>query len=70
MVRQGPFEFPSTTLELSAADLIVAVDGKPVRTGDDYFSIIETKQPGDKITLTILRGGKPQQVSLKLEAGE
>ncbi len=68
--RQGPFLYKYQTRDVSAADLIVAVDGKPVRTRDDYFSYIETKQPGDKITLTILRGGKQQQVSLKLEAGE
>jgi S1-C subfamily serine protease len=68
--RQGPFLYKYQTRDLSAADVIVAVDGKPVHSRDDYFSLIETKQAGDKITLTILRGGKQQQVSLKLEAGE
>jgi S1-C subfamily serine protease len=68
--RQGPFLYKYQTRDLSAADLILAVDGKPVRTRDDYFSIIETKQPGDKIALTILRKGKQQEVSLKLDAGE
>lgn len=69
-VRSGPFIFPSTHLDLSAADLIVAVDGKPVRTGDNFLDIIETKKPGDAITLGVLRGGGRKQVSLKLEAGE
>jgi S1-C subfamily serine protease len=68
--RQGPIIYRYQTRDLSAADLILAVDGKPIRTQDDYFSIIETKQPGDTIALTILRGGRQQQVSLKLEAGE
>jgi S1-C subfamily serine protease len=69
-VRSGPFIFPSTHMDLSAADLIVAVDGKPIRTGDNFLDIIETKQPGDTIALTIVRGGKQKQVSLRLEAGE
>jgi S1-C subfamily serine protease len=68
--RQGPYLYKYQQRDLTAADIIVAVDGKPVRNRDDYFSFIETKQPGDKITLTILRGGKQQQVSLKLDAGE
>jgi S1-C subfamily serine protease len=50
--------------------LIVGIDGKPVRTGDAFLDIIETKQPGDQIVLNIVRGGKPENVSLKLEAGE
>jgi S1-C subfamily serine protease len=69
-VRKGPFIVPSTNVDLSAADLIVGIDGKPVRTGDAFLDIIETKQPGDQIVLNIVRGGKPENVSLKLEAGE
>jgi S1-C subfamily serine protease len=69
-IRQGPFIRPYQTRDISAADIIMAVDGKPVRARDDYFSIIENKRPGETITLTILRGGRQVQVPLKLEAGE
>ena len=70
IVPQGPFNFKSRSVDLSAADRIVAVDGKPVRTAADFFDLIETKQPGDKIVLSIIRQGKQQQVSLQLDAGE
>jgi S1-C subfamily serine protease len=68
--RQGPFIYKYQTRDISAADIIVAVDGKPVRARDDYFSIIENKRPGETIMLTILRGGRQMQVPLTLDAGE
>jgi S1-C subfamily serine protease len=69
-VRSGPFVFPQTNIDISSADFITAVDGKPVRSIDTFLDIIESKQPGDKVTLTILRGGKEKEVPLTLEAGE
>lgn len=68
--RQGPFVYRYQTRDISAADIIMAVDGKPVRARDDYFSIIENKRPGETIALTILRGGRQMEVPLKLESGE
>jgi S1-C subfamily serine protease len=70
IIPQGPFNFKSRTVDLASADRILAVDGKPVKTASDFFDLIDTKQPGDKITLTINRGGKQQEVALQLEAGE
>jgi len=55
-------------VNVAAADLIVAVDGKPIRTGDDFLDIIESKRPGDQIVLTIIRAGKQIQVPLRLDA--
>ena len=59
-----------TTINRAAADLIVGVDGKPVRTGDDFLDIIEAKRPGDQIVLNVIRNGKQIQVPLRLEATE
>ena len=68
--HQGPFTYEITTINRAAADLIVAVDGKPVRTGDDFLDIIEAKRPGDQVILTVIRGGKQMQIPLRLEAAE
>jgi 2-alkenal reductase len=48
-------------------DLIIAVNGKPVRVQSDLLSyIINHNRPGDEITLTVLRGGQPVEVKLTL----
>ena len=52
----------------SGGDLIVAVDGRPVRTEGDLMSyLLLNKSPGDVITLTVMRGD--QKVDLKLTLG-
>jgi S1-C subfamily serine protease len=68
--RQGPFIMTYETPDLAAADMIVAVDGKPIKTADEFLEAIETKQPGDQVTITAIRGGHQRQVPLKLEAAE
>jgi S1-C subfamily serine protease len=68
--RQGPFTTEQQVLNLAAADIITAVDGKPVRTGDDFLNIIENKRPGEQVVLTVIRDGKQIQVPLKLVASE
>jgi S1-C subfamily serine protease len=59
-----------TIIDRSAADLIVAVDGQPVKTGDDFLTIIEAKQPGEEVLLTVIRDGRETQIPLRLAAGE
>jgi S1-C subfamily serine protease len=66
--RQGPFEYQ--TVDRAAADLIVAVDGRPIKTADDFLDSIETKQPGDVVAVTVIRAGQQRQVPLRLEATE
>ena len=68
--RQGPFVYETQTVDRSAADLIVAVDGTPVKTGDDFLTAIEAKQPGDEVSLTVVRDGQQRRVPLRLEAAE
>ena len=66
--RQGPFIVQSRNF--AAADLIIAVDGKPIRTGDDFLDAIESKRAGEQVMLTIIRAGKQIQVPLLLEAAK
>jgi S1-C subfamily serine protease len=68
--RQGPFVYERQTIDRSAADLIVAVDGKPVKTADDFLDLIESKQPGDTVVVTVVRNGQKTQVPVQLDADE
>lgn len=49
-------------------DVITAIDGQTVNTFDDLLIYISLNtQPGQQVTLTILREGKNQEVSVTLE---
>jgi serine protease Do len=51
----------------TGGDVIVAVDGQPVKAFEDITSyLFENTQPGQKITLTVLRNGQQKTISLTL----
>ncbi len=66
--RQGPFVVEYQKPDFSVADIIVAVDGRPIKTGDDFLDAVEAKQPGEQVILTVLRAGQARQVALQLDA--
>jgi S1-C subfamily serine protease len=68
--RQGPFVYETETIDRSAADLIVAVDGDRISSADEFLDLVESKRPGDEVTLTIIRQGREQDIRLRLGAGE
>jgi Lon-like protease len=49
---------------LRAGDVITAVDGKPVTSTSDLSTLIYAHPAGSTLTVTILRGGKTQQVQV------
>ena len=59
---------PFTYVDRSAADLITAVDGKPVRTVAGFLSIVESKQPGERVMVSVTRDGSRVDVPVVLEA--
>ena len=52
--------------QTSVGDIITAVDGVKVTAVGDIISHFATKQPGDSVTLTILRDGDTIEVSVTL----
>jgi S1-C subfamily serine protease len=58
--------FTVRNLDYGLADIITAVDNKPVHSSDDLLSYIESKQIGTTVTLTILRQGKLVKIPVKL----
>ena len=68
--RQGPFIIKRENVDIAAADLIVAADSQPIKTADDFLSIVEAKQPGDEVIVTVFRGGRQTQIPLRLETSK
>jgi Lon-like protease len=54
--------------KLRAGDLIIRVDGSPVRIPDNLTRILARHRPGDSITLRVRRQGKERQIVLRAAA--
>ena len=65
--RRGPFVFER--LDRSKADLIIAIDGKPVKTVSEFREVIEGRNPGDVVALTIVREKRQLDIRVKLGGG-
>lgn len=66
--RRGPFVVEQ--VERNKADLIVEVDNNPIKTADDFLTIIESKNPGDAVVLTVIRDGKETRVAVRLTSSD
>jgi len=51
---------PAEAAGLKTGDTIIAVDGTKIKDGNELVSYISSKKPGDKVKLTLIRGGKEQ----------
>jgi putative serine protease PepD len=58
---------PADKAGLSEADVVVAVDGKPVSSMIDLAAKVRTHQPGDTVELTVESNGKQRVVDVQLE---
>jgi putative serine protease PepD len=57
---------PADKAGLQSDDVVTAVDGNEIESGDELRAAIDAKKPGDKITLTIQRGGEERTVQVTL----
>ncbi len=55
---------------LAAGDIVVAVNGKPMRSGGALRNAIGLQQIGDRMTLDIIRNGRPRTLYAKTTAPE
>jgi S1-C subfamily serine protease len=65
-VRRGPLVYTVEQDDRSAADIIVAVDGQSVDSASAFLEKIEEHQPGDRIVVTVIRGGETLQIPVSL----
>ena len=56
----------SATAGLRAGDVIVALDGGPIRTVEDLFAALRHHKPGDHVTITVVRGGRKLDLHVTL----
>jgi serine protease Do len=57
---------PAAKVGILPADIIVAVDGRPIRNRPDFGRAMSTKAPGDPVALRIVHGGRTRTVTLTL----
>jgi len=50
--------------KLAPTDVVIAVDGKPVRTPDDLRRLIALHEPGETVKLRVRRGGETRNVEV------
>ena len=51
---------------LLGGDVLVAIDGKKVKSMDDVIGVVSSKKPGDEVTLELRRGEQKRSVKVKL----
>jgi S1-C subfamily serine protease len=47
-------------------DLIAAIDDEPLQSTEDFFAALEAREPGDEVTLTVVRDGQRGSVPITL----
>jgi serine protease Do len=54
---------PAAKAGIQPRDVIVSVDGKQIKNGDELIAIVSMKHPGSTVSLGVLRGGKQMTIS-------
>lgn len=57
---------PAAKAGVRRGDIVTAVNGKAVDDPADLTRLIATAKPGDKVSLALLRSGKPEELSVTL----
>ncbi len=57
---------PAEKAGLTQGDVVTDVDGKQVQTPDDVAGAIADKKPGDRVDVTVQRGGSEETVQVTL----
>jgi serine protease Do len=68
VVTQVDPDSPGAKAGLEIGDVITEIDGQKVNDAGELQVLVGQKQPGTKITLTVLRNGKTMSVPVTLEA--
>ena len=66
LIGVGNIQQPSDLVP-GKGDIITSIDGQSVSTFEDLISYLNGKQPGDTVTLNVLRSGQQTEVKVKLE---
>jgi serine protease Do len=58
---------PAAKAGLQAGDVVVSVDGKQIKDGDELVAIVSAKQPGSTVKIGYLRNGKQDNATVGIE---
>jgi hypothetical protein len=61
---------PAEEAGVERGDLIIALDGEPVGNPESFVDRIRELEPGDEISLTILRTGEEEAIEIEVVLGE
>lgn len=61
---------PGDEAGLKAGDIVTQVDGNPIASSEGLVATVRGYQPGDTVTLTVLRGGKQREIKVELGSDE
>lgn len=64
VVEQGGFLFRS--VDRSKADVILGVNGRPVRDVDEFLTLVESNRPGSRVQINVLREGQTANIDVVL----
>jgi putative serine protease PepD len=65
-VAEATADGPAARAGIAAGDVVTEVDGEQVQSPDDVAQAIEDNQPGDRVSVTVQRGGSEQQIEVTL----
>lgn len=68
--RQGPFVYEQRRIDRSQADMIVGIEGKRIETVDEFMTVVESKNPGEQVKVSVVRSGKVAEVPITLGSAE
>ncbi|MGA2350798.1 MAG: trypsin-like peptidase domain-containing protein [Terracidiphilus sp.] len=57
---------PAEKAGLKAGDIITAIDGRPIKDGDDLVNEIASRRPGSSVRLGYVREGKPADATVTI----
>jgi len=66
LVQKVQPEGPADKAGLKARDIVVTVDGRPIKDGDDLVSEIASRRPGSTIRLGYVRDGKQADTTVTI----
>jgi S1-C subfamily serine protease len=57
---------PAAAAGVQEQDVVIAVDGRPVASSEELVVAVDAHNPGDKVTLELVRGGSSRNVQVTL----
>ncbi|MCW5893420.1 MAG: trypsin-like peptidase domain-containing protein [bacterium] len=57
---------PAAKSDLARGDVVTRVDGQPVRSGEEFGELIDTRGPGETVTLTRIRDDRSEDLGIRM----